>query len=94
MFFMAKNFKKTIAFIFFLLAGITLGAFISHICAGQPYVDWLSWGQEIGLSTSSPAMLDLIVLKLAFGFTLKVTIAQIFTVALSIFAFAKTCKSL
>ncbi len=91
---MGKNFKKTVAFLFFLLAGITIGAFISHICQGRPYVDWLAWGQEVGLSTNSPAILDLIVFKLAFGFTLKVTIAQIFTVILSIFAFAKTCKSL
>ena len=91
---MPKNFKKTIAFIFFLLAGITLGAFISHICEGRQYLDWLSWGREIGLSTDRPSQLDLIVLKIAFGFTLKVTIAQIFTVIISILAFSKTCKSL
>ena len=91
---MSKNFKKTIAFIFFLLAGITLGAFVSSVCAGHRYFDWLAWGQEVGLSTDKPAYLDLIVIKIAFGFTLRVTIAQIFTVILSILAFNKTCKSL
>lgn len=91
---MGRNLKKTIAFIFFLLAGITLGGFISHICEGEPYFSWLAWGQQIGLSTDSPAILDLIVLKIAFGFTVKVTIAQIFTVTLAIFTFSKTCKSL
>ncbi len=91
---MSKNFKKTVAFLFFLLAGITLGAFISYISAGNRYLSWLAWGQEVGLSTSKPAFLDLIVIKVAFGFTMKVTIAQIFTVVLAIITFNKTCKTL
>jgi len=91
---MSKDFKKTIAFLFFLLAGITVGAFISHACAGRPYLDWLAWGREVGLSTDKPAFLDLIVLKISLGLTLKVTIAQIFTIIISILVFSKTCKSL
>lgn len=92
---MSKNFKKTIAFTFFLLAGIILGAFISHICDGVKYLDWLSWGQSVGLpSDNKPATLDIIVLKVTIGFTLKVTIAQIFTIIASIIFFNKTCKSL
>lgn len=91
---MQKNFKKTIAFIFFLLAGLTLGAFVSHICAGHKYLDWLAWGQTIGFSTTKPALLDLVFLKLSFGFEIKVTIAQIFTVIIAIITYNKTCKSL
>lgn len=91
---MKKDFKRTVAFIFFLLGGITLGAFISYICKDRKYIDWLSWGKQIGLSADKPAVLDLEFLKIAFGFTLKVTIAQIFTVVASIFIFAKTCKHL
>lgn len=91
---MSKNFKKSVAFLFFLLAGITLGAFISYICKGREYLDWLAWGQEIGLSTDNPAVVDFIVIKFAIGFTLKVTIAQIFTVILSILIFSKTCRNL
>ena len=33
-----KNFKKTFAFIFFMLAGIILGAFIAYVCEGKDYV--------------------------------------------------------
>lgn len=91
---MTKDFKKTIAFIFFILAGITAGAFISYLCRDNRYLNWLSWGQEIGLSTEKPAVVDLIILKFALGFTMKVTIAQIFTVILSIFIYSKSCKSL
>ncbi len=91
---MAKGFKKTTAFIFFILAGIVLGGFISHICASQQYLGWLAWGQQIGLSTNSPAVIDLVIIKFAIGFELNVTVAQIFTVILSILLFNKTCKSL
>ena len=37
-----KNFKKTFAFIFFMLAGIILGAFIAYVCEGKDYVGWLA----------------------------------------------------
>ena len=91
---MNKNLKRNIAFIFFLLAGITLGAFISKISEGTQYFDWLSWGQSVGISTDKPALIDLIIIKVAFGFSLKVTIAQIITVLLSILTFSKTCSKL
>lgn len=89
-----KGFKKTLAFIFFLLAGIVLGSFISYLCEGKRGLDWLSWGQTVGIPTEHPFELDLMVLRFSFGFVIKVTIAQIFTIATSIFIFAKTCKSL
>lgn len=88
---MGKNFKKTIAFIFFLLAGAILGSFISYICQGKGALDWLAWGKSVGIESVT---IDLMILKLTFGFVIDVTIAQIFTIALTIFLFCKTCKSL
>ena len=39
-----KNFKKTFAFIFFMLAGIILGAFIAYVCEGKDCrYSLLSW---------------------------------------------------
>ena len=88
---MAKNLKKTIAFIFFLLAGAILGAFISHLCSGKSGLDWLAWGKSVGIE---PVTIDLMIIKFTVGFIVDVTIAQIFTIALSIFLFCKTCKNL
>ena len=88
---MGKNFKKTIAFVFFLLAGAILGAFISYICEGKNGLDWLAWGKSVGIN---PVTVDLMIVKLTVGFLIDVTIAQIFTIALSIFLFCKTCKNL
>ncbi|MFT3950577.1 MAG: DUF4321 domain-containing protein [Oscillospiraceae bacterium] len=89
-----QNFKRTFAFVFFLLAGIVLGSFISYLCEGKAGLDWLAWGKSIGVPTDDPFVLDLMVLKISLGCMIKVTIAQIFTIALAIFAFAKTCKSI
>lgn len=89
---MGKNLKKTIAFIFFLLAGAILGAFISHVCDGKNGLDWLAWEKSVGITT--PVTLDLMIVRFTIGFIIDVTIAQIFTIALSILLFCKTCKSL
>lgn len=91
---MSKSIKKTIAFLFFLLAGITIGSVIAYFAKDVSWLSWLSYSKTVGLSTSSPAMLDLIVFQLAFGFTLTVNIAQIICVIISIIIFSKTCKSL
>ncbi|MEG0614576.1 MAG: DUF4321 domain-containing protein [Oscillospiraceae bacterium] len=91
---MSKGFKKTIAFLFFLLAGIVVGSVIASLCSHVPVLEWLSWAKSIGFSTSSPAVVDLIVFKFAFGFELNVNIAQIFCVIISIIVFNKTCKGM
>ena len=86
-----KSFKKTFAFIFFILAGIILGGFLAYVCEGNDYVVWLAWGKKVGLENIS---VDLYVIKLDFGFMVKATISQIFTIAAALIVFSKTCKNL
>ena len=86
-----KSFKKTFAFIFFMLAGIILGAFIAFICEGKPYVGWLAWGKSIGVENVA---LDLYVIKFSLGLMIQATISQIFTIAAALIIFSKTCKNL
>ncbi|MBP3793570.1 MAG: DUF4321 domain-containing protein [Ruminococcus sp.] len=86
-----KSFKKTFAFIFFILAGIILGGFLAYVCEGKDYVGWLAWGKKVGLENIS---VDLYVIKLDFGFMVKATISQIFTIAAALIVFSKTCKNL
>ena len=47
------KFKKGFAFIFFMLAGIVLGAFLAIVCENQPYVYWMSWGKDLGIESFS-----------------------------------------
>ena len=91
---MGGGVKKTIAFLFFLLAGIVFGTVIARLCNGVSFLSWLSYTMSVGLSTDSPAVLDLIVFKLAFGFTLSVNVAQILCVIISLVVYNKTCKGL
>lgn len=86
-----KNFKKTFAFIFFMLAAIVLGAFIAYICRGKAYVDWLSWGKSLGIENIA---VDFYVVKFNIGLMFNATISQLFTIPLGLILYAKTCKGL
>lgn len=91
---MGKDIKKTIAFLFFLLAGIVLGTVIARLCANVSFLSWLAYNMSVGLDTGSPLVLDLIVFKLAFGFSLTVNPAQILCIIIALIAYNKTCKGL
>ena len=91
---MGKDIKKTIAFLFFLLAGIVLGTVVAKLCADIPFLSWLAYSMSVGLDTASPLVLDFIVFKLAFGFTLTVDPAQIICVIIALIIYNKTCRGL
>jgi hypothetical protein len=91
---MSSGLKRTIAFLFFLLAGILLGTILGRVCEGVSFLSWLAYTLSVGIDTGSPVVLDLIVCKLAFGFTLSVNAAQIICVIISLIIYNKTCKGL
>lgn len=91
---MSGGLKKTVVFLFFLLAGVVAGTVLGNLCEGIPYLSWLSHTLTVGLDTANPLLLDLIVFKLSFGFTLSVNAAQIICVILSFVIYAKTCKNI
>lgn len=91
---MGKDIKRTIAFLFFLLAGIVLGTVLAKLCSEVSFLSWLAYNMSVGLDTGSPLVLDLIVFKLAFGFTLTVNPMQIICVIAALIIYNKTCKGL
>jgi len=91
---MSGGIKKTVVFLFFLLAGVVAGTVLGNLCEDIPYLSWLSHTLTVGLDTANPLLLDLIVFKLSFGFTLSVNAAQIICVILSFVVYAKTCKNI
>ena len=74
--------KNAWALFLLLLVGIVLGGFIGTLTAGVPFLSWLNYGQSFGLT--SPVVLDLGVLVLTFGLTIRITIASIIGVLLAI----------
>ncbi|MGN0278357.1 MAG: DUF4321 domain-containing protein [Lachnospiraceae bacterium] len=61
-----------------ILAGIVIGGFIGSLFPNS----WLNYGQSFGLS--SPLVLDLGILCITFGLSIKITIAGILGVAVGI----------
>lgn len=65
-----------------ILAGIMLGGFIGSIAAGVPGLSWLNYGQSFGFA--NPIVLDLGILVITFGLSIKITIASIIGILIAI----------
>ena len=70
-----------------MLAGVVLGGFIAKLVGGVSALSWLAYGNSFGLS--SPLMLDLGVLTLQFGLTIRFTIAGIIGIYSGVFHLQK-----
>lgn len=68
-----------------LLSGIVLGGFIGDLSAGISWLSWLNFGETFGLHT--PITLDLGILVITFGATIKITMAGIIGVAAALFIY-------
>ena len=58
-----------------LLSGIVLGGFLGNLADGNQWLSWLNFGQAFGLDT--PLVLNLGVLVITFGLSIKITMASI-----------------
>lgn len=65
-----------------LLAGVVLGGFIGELAKGVPALSWLGYGQSFGID--DPIVLNLGVMVITFGLSIKITMASIIGVILSI----------
>ena len=74
--------KNAWALFLLILTGIVLGGLIVMLAEGVPALSWLAYGQSFGLD--EPIILNLGLLVVTFGLTIKITIASIIGVILSI----------
>lgn len=65
-----------------LLAGIVLGGFLGNLAEGVSWLSWLNFGQSFGLDT--PLVLNLGILVITFGMSIKITMASIIGVAVAL----------
>ena len=77
--------KNAWALFLLVLAGIVLGGFIGMLTEGVPALSWLGYGQTFGLD--EPIVLNLGLLVVTFGLTIKITIASIIGVIIAIFIY-------
>ena len=74
--------KNNWALFLLMLTGIMLGGFIGDLASGVSWLSWLGYGQTFGLT--NPLILDLGILVITFGLTIRITIASIIGVILAI----------
>ncbi len=65
-----------------LLSGIVLGGFIGEAAQGISGLSWLNFGQSFGLD--SPLTINLGVIIVTFGLTIRITMASIIGVVLAL----------
>ena len=66
-----------------VLAGIVIGSFIGWVTKDISFLSWLNFGQSFGL-LQEPMVLDLGIIILTFGLTIKITIGGILGVIISV----------
>lgn len=74
--------KNVWALFLLILSGIVLGGFIGMLAEGVPALSWLSYGQSFGLD--SPIVLNLGVLVITFGLSIRISIASIVGIIIAI----------
>ena len=81
--------RKTFLFLFYLLAGVIVGSLLANLLVGIPSLSWLGYTKTIGFSAGNPAVLDLIIIKITFGFSMSISVAQIIAVSLAMYLYDK-----
>ena len=85
---MARKSSQNIwVLVLLMLAGVVLGGFNGNALGGISALSWLGYGSSFGLS--SPLVLDLGVLTLQFGLTIRFTIAGIIGIVLAFLIYRK-----
>lgn len=89
---MRVSHKNGVVLVLLILAGIVLGGFIGYLCKDISWLTWLNFGTEFGLGTSTGEgawLLDLGIITLTFGFTIKITIAGIIGVIIGLLVYSR-----
>lgn len=78
--------RRNVLFCFYLLAGVVMGGLLASLCAGVPMLSWLCYESSIGFS---PVTVDLSIITFTFGAQMGINVAQIITVAISLWLYYK-----
>lgn len=82
-----KSSNNSLYFILLLLSGIVIGGFLGEYSQQVAYMSWLSFGYTFGINP--PFTLDLGIVVLTMGITLKLNIASIVGMIISILIYKK-----
>lgn len=71
----------------FLLSGLVIGGLLGELASKVDWLWWLSFGESFGFQ--DPIKLDLKVMTITFGLMIRINIASIIGVLISVFAYRK-----
>lgn len=77
--------KNNWVLVIILLCGIVLGGYLGTLASNISFLNWLAYGNTFGLT--SPVVLDLGILVLTFGLTIKINIASIIGLIIGIIVY-------
>lgn len=84
--------RKNMLFICYLIAGIVLGSLVAALAVQVSWLAWLGFGVNVGFGAENPAILDLSVLRIAFGINISVSVAHVAAIAAAMFFYHKRRK--
>ena len=84
---MAVKDRGRVVSILFILAGLVIGGLLGNFASGISGLGWLAYGEEFGLM--SLIVLDLNVLTLTLGLTIRINIASIIGVIIALIIYRK-----
>lgn len=84
---MATKDKNIWVLLIFILAGLVVVGLLGELASRVDFLWWLSYGNSFGLA--EPLVLDLNIIKITFALTIKVNIASIIGILLSILIYRK-----
>ena len=84
---MATREKNIWILLVFIFSGLVIGGLLGKLAGEIPWLWWLAYAQEFGLS--NPIVLDLNILKLTFGLMININVASILGMVIAIFIYRK-----
>ena len=84
---MATKEKNFWILLIFVLSGLVIGGLIGEIASKVNGLWWLAYGKDFGLT--APLQLDLNILKISFGLSIRINIASIVGIIAAIFIYRK-----
>lgn len=84
--------KNGVVFTLLMLAGIVIGGFMGYLARDISWLSWLNYGQEFGLGSpdgSGALQLNIGVIILTFGLSIRISIASIIGVIISMLIYSK-----
>ena len=84
---MATRDKNIWILLIFILSGLVIGGLLGELALKVDWLWWLGFGQSFGLE--SPLVLDLSIIKITFALMVKINIASIIGIGISLFVYRK-----